>query len=93
LPLTIFNGWQWEYSYSLCEFESVTYDLDNGGGYWENSWEGILTQSSGAICAQWLCVDSSKNVPEETNTLEYQSDIDIKTFSYLRIRNGYPKKR
>ena len=24
LPLTIFNGWQWEYSYSMCQYESVS---------------------------------------------------------------------
>ena len=48
LPLTIFNGWQWEYSYSLCQFESVTYNLPQRGGCWEDCWEAILTQSTGS---------------------------------------------
>ena len=44
LPLTIFDGWRWEYSYSLSPIESGMYDLPQNGGCWENSWEAVLTQ-------------------------------------------------
>jgi hypothetical protein len=27
LPLTMFAGWRWEYSYSPCQFDSVSFDL------------------------------------------------------------------
>ena len=39
LPLTIFNGWQWEYTYSMCQYESVSYELPRRGGSWENGWD------------------------------------------------------
>lgn len=93
LPLTIFNGWQWEYSYSLCQFESVLYDLPRRGGCWENSWEAILTQTIGSVGFQWLKIS-----PQGGSSIEYDkktksSTIKVKTFNNMRTRNGYPKKR
>ena len=92
LPLTIFNGWQWEYTYSLCQFESVSYDLGRRGGCWENCWEATLNLSRGTSRLQWLEVKSfekfsrSKSPPSD-------SIIEVKTFSLMRTRNGYPKDR
>ena len=62
LPLTIFNGWQWEYSYSLSQFDTVTYDLPERTGCWESSWEAILTHSVGSVEVQWLQIFSSKKM-------------------------------
>jgi hypothetical protein len=93
LPLTIFNGWQWEFSYSLCQFESVTYDLPRRGGCWEGCWEAILTQSIGSADFQWIQVLPSGK-PVGTQTSKRQgSRIEIKTFNSIRTRNGYPKER
>ncbi len=93
LPLTIFNGWQWEYSYSLCQFESVTYDLPQRGGCWENSWEAILTQSTGSASFQWIEVSPLNKFADKPDSGEQRSHIEVKTFNSMRTRDGYPKKR
>ena len=93
LPLTIFNGWQWEYSYSLSQFQSVAYDLPKRGGCWENTWEAILTQSTGSIGFQWLRIPFADTSGNESTHKGQRSDIEVKTFSSVRTRDGYPKKR
>ena len=93
LPLTIFNGWQWEYSYSLCEFETVGYELDRHGGSWENSWEAILTQSVGSANCQWLQIRPFGEFVTKSGSDEQKSSIDVRSFSSMRTRDGYPKKR
>jgi hypothetical protein len=92
LPLTIFNGWQWEYSYSMSQFELVSYDLPRRGGCWENSWEAILTQTVGSVGSQWLKLASPKEVLAKHNNGR-GSTIKVKTFNDMRTRNGYPKER
>jgi hypothetical protein len=92
LPLTIFNGWQWEHTYSMCQYESVSYDLAQRGGCWENSWEAILNLSCGVIQLQQLDIES----PEKFNIHKIapsESIIEVKTFSSMRTRDGYPKER
>jgi hypothetical protein len=93
LPLTIFNGWRWEYFYSLCQFESVTYDLPQRGGCWENSWEAVLTQSTGSANFQWLQVFPSDRFVDRSDSNKQKSLIEVKTFNSMRTRDGYPKKR
>lgn len=93
LPLTIFNGWQWECSYSLSQFETVAYDLPERTGCWEGSWEAVLIQSLGFVEAQWLQVSPSDNVTNISDGDNQKSRIEIRTFDSLRIRNGYPKER
>lgn len=93
LPLTIFNGWQWEYSYSLCQFDSVTYDLPEHGGCWESSWEAILTYSTGSADFQWVEVSSLDKPVLKSDKTGQKTHIDVRTFDALRIRDGYPKKR
>jgi len=92
LPMTIFNGWQWEYTYSMCQYESVSYNLAQRGGCWENGWEAILNLSSGAIELKQLDIESAEkfNVKE---TIPAESTIEVKTFSSMRTRDGYPKER
>jgi hypothetical protein len=92
MPLTIFNGWQWEYSFSLSQYDTATYNLPSRGGSWENAWEAILTHSTGSLEGRWIRasdVDSIDAVP----AAEQISSIDVKTFSLLRVRDGYPKER
>ena len=93
LPLTIFNGWQWEYSYSLCQFETVTYDLPERGGCWENSWEAILTQSTGSADFQWFQLSPSNEFVGKLSSSKPKSSIEVRTFDSMRTRDGYPKKR
>lgn len=100
MPLTTFNGWQWEYSYSICQFESVTYDLmgnvarpfDRRNSY-ENSWEAILTQTVGSVDFQWARISESGNLTVESEQTKGKSDINVWTFSSMRVRDGYPKRR
>ncbi|MHC4396865.1 MAG: hypothetical protein ACYS1A_14545 [Planctomycetota bacterium] len=92
LPLTIFNGWQWEYTYSMCQYESVSYNLAQRGGCWENGWEAILNLSCGASRMQVLELESL----EKFNIYKVapsESIIEVKTFSLMRTRDGYPKER
>lgn len=93
LPLTIFNGWQWEYSFGICQFESVSYDLDARGGCWENSWEAVLTHSEGTISLKWLKTSYSGDSPGEPVNNKQTSIIEVNTFSSMRTRDGYPKRR
>jgi hypothetical protein len=92
LPLTIFNGWQWEYTYSMCQYESVSYNLARRGGCWEDSWEAILNLSCGTIRLQQLDVDSAEKFSVHKSEPS-ESIIKVKTFSSMRTRNGYPKER
>jgi len=93
LPLTIFNGWQWEYTFSLCGFESVSYEVPGGGGCWENSFEAILTQSCGVSSFVWVRIPSD-GTPVRSHTEDNAgSQIDVRTFSSMRTRDGYPKQR
>lgn len=93
LPLTILNGWQWEYMYSLSQYESKTYDLGDHGGSWENTWEVILTNSIGHLQAQWIPISTSSNDKDKTDENVQSTKIEIYTFNDMRTRDGYPKIR
>ena len=93
LPLTIFNGWQWEYLYSLSQYESKTYDLGDHGGSWENTWEVILTSSIGHLQAQWIPISILSNDKAKADENVQSTKIEINTFSDMRTRDGYPKIR
>lgn len=90
LPLTIFNGWQWEYTYNLCQFESVSYTLEKRGGSWENCWQAEMDMAVGHVGASWLSIEPMEKI---NTTQKEQSDIEIITFSSMRTRDGYPKQR
>jgi len=92
LPFTIFNGWQWEYTYKMCQYESVSYDLAQRGGCWENGWEAILNLSNGTIQLKQIDIESASKFSIKENKLA-ESTIEVKTFSSMRTRNGYPKER
>ncbi|MHC4737919.1 MAG: hypothetical protein ACYS9Y_03345 [Planctomycetota bacterium] len=92
LPLTIFNGWQWEYTYNMCQYESVSYDLAQRGGCWENGWEAILNLSWGTSRMQILELESLEKF-SICKVAPSESIIEVKTFSSMRTRDGYPKER
>jgi len=92
LPLTIFNGWQWEYNNSMCQYESVSYDLAQRGGCWENSWEAILNLSCGTSRMQILELESLEKF-SIYKIAPSESIIEVKTFSSMMTRDGYPKER
>jgi hypothetical protein len=92
LPLAIFNGWQWEYTYSMCQYESVSYNLAQRGGCWENSWDVILNLSYGTSRIQVIKLESMEKFNVK-KILPAESKIEVKTFSSMRTRNGYPKER
>jgi len=91
LPLTIFNGWQWEFRYGLSQFESVTYDLASNGS-WENCLEAVLHQGHCRGSGQWLRLGSDGPLQED-GVEELHSQINITTYSGIRTRHGYPKIR
>ncbi|HUW18899.1 MAG TPA: hypothetical protein VMW16_06315 [Sedimentisphaerales bacterium] len=93
LPLTIFNGWQWEYTYGLSELAPVRYDLPARGGSWENSWEAILTQGVGSVSFQWTRLSASGDSAGHSDGSKEKSNIELRTFSFMRTRDGYPKTR
>lgn len=93
LPLTIFNGWQWEYSDSLGQFESVSYDLDARGGSWENSSEAVLMRTVGSIVGEWVQLVLAGGPAADIGCEALESRIEIHAFSSMRTRDGYPKKR
>jgi hypothetical protein len=93
LPLTILGGWRWEYSYGLSQFKSASFNLPRRGGSWENCWEAVLTQRAGLIAAQWVHIYDSNDWTTKSENGKPKSNIEIRTFSSMRTRDGYPKER
>ncbi|MHC4153905.1 MAG: hypothetical protein ACYST6_03105 [Planctomycetota bacterium] len=93
LPLTILAGWRWEYSYSLSQFGSSSFDLHARGGAWENCWEAILNHSTGHIALQWAPISDANNFTSGSDYEMPKSNIEVTTFSSMRTRYGYPKER
>jgi hypothetical protein len=93
LPLTIFNGWQWECSYSLSQFESALYELDARGGSWEIALEAVLTRTLGRVAGEWIPIPHEEGLSGDVRTDHVRSRIEVITFDSLRTRDGYPKIR
>jgi hypothetical protein len=91
VPITIFNGWQWEYSNSLCQFSSGAYTVPPKGHYWENSWEAILSQDIGFAHLNWVPISLSSSPLARSDSSEQTSNVEVLTFSSKRTRDGYPK--
>ena len=92
-PLTIFNGWKWEYAYSMSQYQTLTYDLPADGGSWEHCSEVILNSISGDICGKWLQITDAGQMSSTPKSGTSESHIEINTFSSIRTRHGYPKIR
>jgi hypothetical protein len=93
LPLTIFNGWQWEHFCNLCQFESNLYDLNARGGSWENAREAVLTRTLGSIAGEWISIPREGRPCGDARADRAQSRIEVTTFDSMRTRDGYPKIR
>ncbi len=93
LPLTIFNGWQWECLYALGPHQAAAYDLIGEGGWWECAWEGKMriVCSSSALKTIRISEDGAISPPEEESAPT--SSIELITFSDIRTRDGYPKEK
>ena len=90
MPLTIFNGWQWQYNYGICQFKKSLYDLDRRGGCWETAMEAKLNCTFAGSKCNWLRINSDGSFSYKPAG---ESNIEILNFSNLRDRNGYPKNR
>jgi len=92
IPLVLTDNWKWDYSYSESGYKSAIYDLNRRGGGWEGSWEAILNLGVGDFGYEWFSVLPSGRLKSEGKE-RAESCIEIKTFSSVRLRDGYPKKR
>ncbi|MCK5600465.1 hypothetical protein KAR91_01265, partial [Candidatus Pacearchaeota archaeon] len=93
VPLTIFNGWQWEFEYGMGQYESAVYDLQRRGGSWECSWEAVLTRTESVASGNWMKIPSDPESMQQRASEGSQSHIEIRSFSLIRVRDGYPKSR
>lgn len=93
LPLTIFNGWQWEYNNGLSQFKATPYPISKRGGAWEGNWESILLYTHATRYGYWDAFDANSiSISLFDLRPAYQSDIDIRTFEHTKVRDGYPKQ-
>lgn len=93
LPLTILNGWQWEFMYSLSQFQAVKYSLPSRGGSWENCWEAVMTVTCAKNRHEWLHIKPTGKYQINESANQTESKIKINSFSHVRTRDGYPKER
>lgn len=93
LPLTILNGWQWEFVYSLSQYQAVKYSLPKRGGSWENYWEAIMTISCAKSQYGWLNIKPTGEYQINESASQTESNIKLNSFSHVRKRDGYPKER
>jgi len=99
LPLTILNGWKWEPAVTLSAYESISYDLAgildfvNRQNSWELASETLLIQTTGSLRTQWLALSPAGKPAEAADKPPSQTAIDAISFTMLRTRDGYPKKR
>ncbi|MBC8481486.1 MAG: hypothetical protein H8D47_02330 [Planctomycetes bacterium] len=92
LPLTIFNGWQWQSISDNSHYQQIYYCLAARGGCWENCSEAILNACYSRNELLWLRIDTEGNFNVQPSD-HASSNIELKTFSNVRTRNGYPKIR
>lgn len=91
LPLTIVDGWRWEYLYSLSRYETASYELAARGGGWDYALEAILVLSEATVRPQWLPGNSVLDSMSRVDRNEMCSTIRVFGFSLVRPRDGYPK--
>ncbi len=93
LPLTIADGWRWEYLYSLSRYESASYDLPARGGSWDYALEAILSLSEARASPLWLSLGDAPDSAARPETDRMCSTIEVFGFSLVRPRDGYPKNQ
>jgi len=92
IPLVLTDNWKWDYNYSESGYKSAIYDLNKRGGSWECSWEAILNIGVGNFGYECFSIFPSGRL-ESQGRERTESRIEIKTFSSVRLRDGYPKQR
>lgn len=93
IPFTIVDNWQWKCDNILCQFDSSIYDLPARGGSWETCLEAVKTITSARGQLEWIDILDNEDFIETDDTQSQRSDIEIRTFSEMRTRDGYPKER
>ena len=93
LPLTIFNGWQWECVYALGDHQTAIYNLIGEGGSWESSWEAKMRIVCSSAALRYIRISDSGDIIPSADKPAQTSSIELKTFSAARTRDGYPKTR
>ena len=93
IPLTITDNWQWECDNVLSQFDSVAYDLPAGGGSWQTCTEAVKTITSASSQIEWIDILDNEDFTRNDNAESQRSDIEIRTFSEMRTRDGYPQER
>ncbi len=93
VPLTIADNWQWKCDNILCQFDSSSYDLPGRGGSWQTCLEAVKTITSASSQLEWIDILDNEDFIEKDNGESQRSDIEIRTFSEMRTRDGYPRER
>jgi len=93
IPLTIIDNWQWKCDDALSQFDSVGYDLSAWGGSWQTCLEAVKTITSTSSQLEWIDILDNEDFIRQDNAESQRSDIEIRTFSEMRTRDGYPQER
>jgi len=93
IPLTIADNWQWKCDNALSQFDSVSYDLPARGGSWQTCTEAVKTITSASSQLEWIDILDNADFIRKDNAELQRSDIEIRTFSEMRTRDGYPQER
>ena len=93
LPLTIFNGWQWECLYALGPRRTAAYDLIGEGGWWECAWEAKMRIICSSAALKTIQISEDWQIVAPQDKPAQTSNIELITFSDIRTRDGYPKER
>jgi len=92
IPLTIMDNWQWKCDNALSQFDSVGYDLPARGGSWQTCNEAIKTITSASSQIEWIDILDNEDFVGKDSAESQRSDIEIRTFSEMRTRDGYPQE-
>jgi len=92
LPLTLVNGWKWDFASPVSQYETYSYDLV-GRDCWENSVEAIMTEIHGQTQGEWFAAEIATRKTTADPLPAMKSEITIRTFEKIRSRAGYPKQR
>lgn len=92
IPLTITDNWQWKCDNALSQFDSAGYDLPARGGSWQTCAEAVKTITSAKSQIEWINILDNKDFSDKDSTEPQNSNIEIRTFSEMRTRDGYPQE-
>jgi len=93
IPLTIIGNWQWKCDDALSQFDTTGYDLPARGGSWQTCMEAVKTITSASSQIEWIDILDNEDFIRKDNSQLQRSDIEIRIFSEMRTRDGYPEER